>query len=52
MLNLLIKIILVCSIALNIHANITSLTPNKDVANVLANIKIQITFDNPIIDFS
>jgi len=49
MLNILTKLILVCSLALNVYANVTSVVPQKDATNVPADITIQITFNNPIV---
>lgn len=52
MLNILIKFIILCSLSLSAYANVTSLVPQKDETNVSADIKVQITFDNPIVTSS
>ena len=51
MLNILTKLILMCALSLSLNANnhIASLVPNKDAINVQSDIKIQITFNNPIV---
>lgn len=50
--NLIIKFIILCSFTLNVYANITSLSPQKDAADVSPDIKVQITYDNPIVTSS